>query len=372
MRIVHNERGVALALSIFALVIIGALVAGAFFMGMQEQRVGLNTIRFQEAFAAAEEGANRQIAPWNTGVNNMLVAGDSTTFTGTVAGASGWYRGSIVRLNDNLFYVRSEGFSVDSTARQHVGVLVRLRPFDFNIAAALKTQGNLKIGGSSQIDGNDQAPAGWTCPGLEPPLPGIMINDSTKITEVGCKDLKCVDGSSKVAQDTTMTSDSLTTFGEMSFDDLKQYATVIISGGTGTWKVQPSSSGGTCNTGNANNWGDPLNPGSACRGYFPVVWVNGDLNINGVQGQGVLIVDGNLDVQGGFDFFGPVIVRGALSTQGTGGHFNGGVIAANVNLEQNDVLGDAVINFSSCAVIKALQATAAGNLLTERSWANLY
>jgi hypothetical protein len=91
-----------------------------------------------------------------------------------------------------------------------------------------------------------------------------------------------------------------------------------------------------------------------------------------VQGQGVLIVDGNLDVQGGFDFFGPVIVRGALGTKGTGGHFNGGVIAANVNLEQNDVLGDAVINFSSCALIKALQGSAPGFLLRERSWANLY
>ena len=370
MRVVQNERGVALALSIFALVIIGALVAGAFFMGMQEQRVGLNTIRFQEAFAAAEEGANLQIAPWNTGVNNLLATGDSTAFNGTVFGAGGWYRGSIVRLNDQLFYVRSEGFSFDSTARQHVGLLVRLRPFAFDISAALKTQGNLKIGGSSQIDGHDQSPAGWTCGALEPPLPGIAINDSTNITTVGCTNLSCVDGSVKVDQDTTMTTDSLTTFGEMSFDDLKQYATHILA--AGTRKIEPSSSGGSCNLADQNNWGDPLNPGNDCGGHFPVVWVNGDLNINGVQGQGVLIVDGNLDVQGGFDFFGPVIVRGALSTQGTGGHFNGGVIAANVNLEQNDVLGDAVINFSSCALIKALQASAPGGLLQERSWVNLY
>jgi hypothetical protein len=370
MNAIRNERGVALALSIFALVIIGALVAGAFFMGMQEQRVGLNTLRFQEAFSAAEEGANRQLTPWNAEVNNLLAAGDSTTISGTVTGAGGWYRGSIVRLNDQLFYVRSEGFSFDSTARQHVGLLVRLRPFDFDIAAALETQGDLKIGGSSYIDGHDQAPTGWTCPALEPPLPGIMINDSTNITEVGCPGLTCVDGSVKVEQDTTMTVGSMTTFGEMSFDDLKQYATLIIAGGTR--KIEPSSSGGICTTSDQNNWGDPLNPSNDCGGHFPVVWVNGDLNVNGVQGQGVLIVDGNLNVQGGFDFFGPVIVRGALDTQGTGGHFNGGVIAANVNLEQNDVLGDAVITFSSCAIMKALQASAPGRLLKERSWANLY
>jgi len=370
MRAVTNERGVALAVSIFALVVIGALVAGAFFMGMQEQRVGRNTIQFQQAFAAAEEGANRQVANWNRDANNALVSGDSVIFAGTVVNARGWYRGSIRRLNDQLFFVRSEGFSFDSAARQHVGLLVRLRPFDFDIEAALKTQGDLKIGGSSYIDGHDQAPTGWTCPALEPPLPGIMINDSTKITEVGCPGLTCVDGSVKVDQDPTMTADSLTTFGEMSFDDLKQYATLFVSGGTR--KIKPELSGVTCDKSNLNNWGDPLHPGQPCGSYFPVVWVDGDLNINGEQGQGVLIVDGNLNVQGGFDFFGPVIVRGALDTQGTGGHFNGGVIAANVNLEQNDVLGDAVITFSSCAVIKALRASAPGALLTERSWVNLY
>jgi hypothetical protein len=85
----------------------------------------------------------------------------------------------------------------------------------------------------------------------------------------------------------------------------------------------------------------------------------------------VLVVDGDLDVQGGFEFYGPVIVKGRLSTQGTGGHFNGGLIAANINLDQNDVLGNAVIAYSSCAVVRALQNTAAAAPLRSRSWANL-
>ena len=36
----NGERGMALAVAIFALVVIGALVAGAFFAGYQEQRTG--------------------------------------------------------------------------------------------------------------------------------------------------------------------------------------------------------------------------------------------------------------------------------------------------------------------------------------------
>src|SRR5256885_8676651 len=38
--------------------------------------------------------------------------------------------------------------------------------------------------------------------------------------------------------------------------------------------------------------------------------------INGVQGQGILLVDGSLSVQGGFQWFGITIIRGTFSTAG--------------------------------------------------------
>jgi hypothetical protein len=160
------------------------------------------------------------------------------------------------------------------------------------------------------------------------------------------------------------------TFGDADFDGLRALANKIVP--AGNYQIQPSSTGLTCNRGVVSNWGSPLLPLDPCGNYFPVIWVEGDITINGVQGQGVLLVDGNLRVQGGFEFYGPVIVKGALSTQGTGGHFNGGVIAANINLDQNNVLGDAVITYSSCALERALQASAQGDLLRERSWVNLY
>jgi hypothetical protein len=83
-------------------------------------------------------------------------------------------------------------------------------------------------------------------------------------------------------------------------------------------------------------------------------------------------VNGDLNVSGGFRFFGPVIVRGNLKTTGTGGHFNGGVMAANVDLEQNTVLGNAVVRFSSCAVVKALSGSSPPMVARERSWVDLY
>src|SRR5438067_11217363 len=65
-RIPRNERGMALAVAIFALVVVGALVAGAFFAGTQEQRVGENQRRVQTSFGVAEAGAQERVLGWNS------------------------------------------------------------------------------------------------------------------------------------------------------------------------------------------------------------------------------------------------------------------------------------------------------------------
>lgn len=386
MKRLRNERGIALVVAIFALVVVGGLVAGALFVGTQEQRIGRNTLTQQQAFTAAEAANDGLVSSWNQELYNNMTVGASITTNGTAPDGQGWSRTTVQRLSQMLYLVRTDGFSKDSTARQRVGALMRLRPFQFNINASLKTQGQVRLGGSSYLSGVDQPPAGWTgCPALQDTLPGIRMPDPTQITTSGCNpsgnppDYPCMHGEPQdVVKDTTINASTLTTVGDIPFDSLKQYATKFLPGGNR--KIQPTLLGGQCNTAVLENWGEPLPTGTVanpavvpeCQTYFPIIWVEGNLNINGVRGQGVLIVNGDLDVQGGFEFFGPVIVRGVINTQGTGGHFNGGVIAANVNLDQNVVLGDAVINFSSCAVIKAVTASATAGLTRDRSWINLY
>ncbi len=70
--ILSNERGMALAVAIFALVVVGALVAGAFFAGTQEQRVGENTRRLTQSFGAAETGLNEAIRWWDPQIINRV------------------------------------------------------------------------------------------------------------------------------------------------------------------------------------------------------------------------------------------------------------------------------------------------------------
>ena len=370
MQRVGNERGIALAIAIFALVVIGGLVAGAMFVATQEQRVGRSTLRQRAAFDAAEAGVQEAALNWDPGYDSLQTGG-RVAARGAAPDARGWYERSIQRLGRTVFLVRADGFDRDSMARSRVGLLLKLEPLTFNINAALKTRGALTIDGSSYIDGNDAQPVGWTgCPALQPALPGMRIPDPAELTAAGCGSLRCVDGNPRVQQDATGAAAMLTTVGGTPFDSLEGYAAKVVGAGS-TNRPSPAAAG-SCNTADPYNWGDPLTPSAACGGYFPVVWAEGDIHVTGGQGQGVLIVNGNLTVTGGFQFFGPVLVRGMLSTRGAGGQFKGGVIAEDVDLEQAGVLGAAAIGYSSCALHKAMIFGATVSTLRQRSWVDLY
>ena len=371
-----RERGFALVGAVFALVIIASLIAGAFFAARQEMNIGRSSAGYTRAFGAAEAAMAAGVAQWNTGLFNGLAIGGSTTLNGTVPNNGGTYTLTATRLNNELFLLRAVGADPNGTSQRQLASLTRLQRIAMAFNASLTTRGQLKIGGSSFLDGVDQSPSGWSCPGFVPDtVAGIVTRDSTGISTSGCSNLSCVRGAPKVVNDPTITDSTFFKFGDLDWNELIAMATITYNGNTGPLnQVAPTLSGGLCNAGNLNNWGEPWRGAgtiAACAGYFPIIYVNGTLKLTGGRGQGILLVENDLEVQGGFEFYGPVIVRQQLSTQGTGGHFNGGVMAANVSLDQSTVLGDAIITYSSCAVTNALNGNASGRLLATRSWADL-
>jgi hypothetical protein len=375
MRAPQRERGFALVGAVFALVIIAALVAGGFFAARQELNVGRSSQTYQRAFDAAEAGLNSTVATWNTGTLNVLAAGDSTTYTATMPSNTGSYTAVVRRLNDELFLIRSVGQDPSGGSQRTIATITRLQLIQMDFNASLTTRGPLKIGGSSYIDGVDQDPTGWTCPSAQhDTLPGIMIRDSNQITTSGCSNYDCVRGDPKIQPDPTINDSTFFKFGDLDWNELVAMATKTYPSGTvGPMGPAPVGTATTCDQSVLNNWGEPRIPPivTGCQYYFPIIYVPGNLKLTGGVGQGILLVGNDLDVQGGAEFYGPVIVRGNLTTQGTGGHFNGGVMAANVDLEMSSVLGDAVITYSSCAITRALQYNAPGRLLAQRSWAEL-
>ncbi|HJU90950.1 MAG TPA: hypothetical protein VJ672_16315 [Gemmatimonadaceae bacterium] len=378
----HRREGFALAVAIAAIVVIGALIAGVYFTSTQEFRIGRNTLLQTRALTAAELGLNAMTTPvpngqWNPGVYNALASGATAPPVQVLPGDGSVDTVRVTKLNDMTFLAVSEGRAGNSQAaeaRRRLAVLLTLQIPQINMLAALVTRGNTHIGGSSFINGNDTSFTGWGCPPAGPAKPGIAISDPALITTSGCTGLSCVTGSPPVSTDPAAAdTNTYFKFGDTDWQRLTAMATKIASGNyTG---LAPSfNADNTCNMNDPNNWGDPQHVlgNAACQQYWPIVYAPGNIKINGGDGQGILLVEGDLEVMGGAEFFGPVIVRGRLKTTGTGGHFNGGVMAANVSLDQNTVLGDAVIRYSSCAINKALAGSSLPVFARGRSWVELY
>ena len=162
------------------------------------------------------------------------------------------------------------------------------------------------------------------------------------------------------------------------FDELKKMATLILTNSNPAASVPAYTAGVPvrCNTAVQTNWGEPQVKTDPCFDYFPVIYHNGDLKLQGDRGQGILLVEGDLTVTGSMIFYGPVFITGTLSTSGNGGggsKFYGGVIAGNVALDDlTKLAGGAEITYSSCALHRALSNTATPTSLAERSWVQLY
>jgi len=376
-----RKRGFALTVALVAIVIIGALIVGVFFAATQEFRIGRNTVLQARALTAAEYGLNGIVSTgqWNKAWNTTTTVGKLDTTRAYSPGDGSVDTVRVTYLGNGEFAITSEGrvgTIVGAQARKRLGAMVALNIPNVNILGALTTRGSTKIGGSSFIDGVDDSVSGWNCPSPAASKPGIAIADTTQITTSGCNN--CITGSPAISQTPLANNDSTyTQFGGVSFNDLAASADPSHSyptGGTFNGMV-PSYTGTSCNTGDPNNWGDPIRsvPATAyCSSYYPIIYSNGNLNVTGGVGQGMLLVNGDLSVAGGFQFFGIVIVTGHLKTTGTGGHFTGGVLAQNVDLEQNTVLGNAVITYSSCSSTYAMKSVASPILSTGRSWVDLY
>ncbi len=370
-----GERGFALAVSIFALVIIAALITGVFFAARQEMKIGENSVTAQRAFNAADAGINNAIANWNITAWNSIPNNASATFSGALPGGTGSWTGTIKRLNPQIFFVQVTGTDNHNLSTRTLGALTRLLIVQVSVRGALTTQNHLKIGGASYIDGVDTNPTGWSCPSVNDTLPGIDTADSSQINTSGCSGYTCVMGNPKIKQDNTLTDSNFTTFGDLNWNDLVSMANKVYSNSYGPASdFAPVGTATSCTTAVQDNWGDPMSPSSVpgCAGYFPIIYVNGDLKTTGGYGQGILIVNGDLSVQGGFQFFGPVIVKGTVTTQGTGGHFLGGLMASNLYDSTDVILGNAMVTYSSCALMKALQANSPGRWFRQRSWVDLF
>ena len=381
-RIPRNERGMALAVAIFALVVVGALVAGAFFAGTQEQRVGENQRRVQTSFGVAEAGGQERVLTWDpTSMNSrpQYPADSVAIATTTTPNGTGSYGGYSYKVGPNLFLIDITGRDNASAAgtiaggggaRQRLGLITRIAPVDFGIHASLTTLGGVSVAGNADVSGVDQPPTGWASCGVPGATqPGIR-NTGASVSSSGNG---VVIGNPPVVADPSLNSNSFQSFGGATYAQLAAKATITLP--AGNYTTGPVVTNGACDKTVLTNWGDGENPAAACGNYWPIIHITGTATLNNTQGQGILLVDGDLNVQGSYQFFGIVIIQGSLKTAGggtTSAHFWGGVMSKDATLGVQSLSGKATLNFSSCAILTALQATSAVSMLRSRGWAQLY
>ncbi len=124
-----SRRGLALAIALGAIAIIGALIAGVLFAATQEFRSTRGGLARVRALTAAEFGLNALMRPgdWQPSWNAIAVGGSVMTAYSPGDGSADSVR--IVKLAPSMFLAISEGRSSASPgeqARRRVSALIVL------------------------------------------------------------------------------------------------------------------------------------------------------------------------------------------------------------------------------------------------------
>jgi hypothetical protein len=384
------REGIALPIALAAIVAIGALIAGVFFASTQEYRVGRNTLISHRALQSAEAGLSTVQSSWKPAWTTDTRVGHTVKLSDTTIDESLVQR-QFTKVNPTTFWVTATavagGGSAQARSLKRLSSVIRVETPDFKIIGAITSRGGTNATGSATISGKDTVPAGWDCPEAGPQGAGIVVGDSATNASSGggCTGFSCVAGSPKVKDSTALASDTMTytKFGGFSYDSLTKLATKVLASGSVPNGLGPVvlADGVTCDANAALNWGDTLHvaPPSAprpCQYYYPTVWLKGDHDwtLNGGGGQGILLVDGDLKINGKFKWTGIVIVRGAIKVNGSssgGIKVVGAIAAMNRGNTGNSFSGNSSVQFSRCVINQVSAKLGVAATMKHRAWADL-
>jgi hypothetical protein len=374
-----DRRGIALITALFGVVVLAVLMSGMYFTSNQEYRGTRNALVEQRAFAIAEYGLNSEISNWDRTRNQIQSFGigaiDSTKVY-PAQGDTAWVK--VTRLTDNSFWVVSDGYANMGNqleSRRQTSAFVRIAYPTIKPKGAITAAGNVNLQGSAQVDGDDAHPAGWTnCGALGATVPAVTVPPGANVN-TGPQNLQSTPGVSYDAA--AADSNTYVRYGSESWNSLTANADIKMVGGVYNADLAPIGTATTCNKSVQTNWGEPYRPGTVvgCYGYFPIIYVNGDLHMNGSgRGQGILLVNGDLEINGQLDFYGIVIVRDDILKSNGTAVVHGAVFAANLTLADplSWMTGNQDVYYSKCAVESALAGSAILVRVLERHWVQVF
>jgi hypothetical protein len=389
----RSERGVALVLAVFAMVVIGALVAGTVLVGRLEFQSSQAALHAAAAQEAAEAGLAERIDDWDVMLyNEMPFGADSAILGGIVEmGQSGSYveySDRVTRFNNTMFLIESTGRRLGAggavLAERTVAGFMRLARPTVSVNAAVTVTDPIQFNGNAfTVAGVNGNPPGWDdCD----PVRGDNLDDLVGIrsstgTGVTSSDLDNVSGSPVpyVDNDPSITSETFQAYLDYTYETLAAQDNVKELPLTTPYLFTPIvelTDATQCDRDFALNMGEPRRPPlltvPPCYGYFPVVHGTGNRTkmASNSRGQGTLLIDGDLELQGGFEWNGIIIVRGSIQIAGTGNKIWGALLSESIT-EDNSIGGNVEITYSACAIAKAVQGASLPVPLRTRSWVSV-
>lgn len=390
MRPASDERGFILPVALLVLVLLTLIAATVLYAARSDYRAAQSARDAAVALAAADAGAARTVALWSQVVPSLPAPGDSLDLGWETLPDGSRYRvvlyrapvGPLEPSPDRVVMYTTGRVRPPGDARRSIATVVEPGggpgSVDFCCEGGVKTAGRLDVSGAPgpanlptpEVDGTDGTPLVWPptlCSDTPADAAGVMVADAGDVREGRNGD---IDGLPPVATDASITPSDFTDLGGgLTYSALAAAATTSFVGDQ-TLAPAPSVVGTECDTSDPNNWGSPLTPGGVCGDHLPLVHVAGSLHLTGGgQGQGILLVDGDLRVDQNAVFYGVIVVLGTLDVR-DGGELHGGVmVRGNADGSgRSSVRGPGSIHYSSCAVERAQAAVEGGGGATERTW----
>lgn len=339
-RRLKGEGGFALAMAIFALVLLAAVVAGGYFSASQEYQIGRGMRSLTTSIYAGEAGINEILDDWDPQQMFQLAAGDTLTFGPTTLEGGGSYIGRVIRVGlpadsvKRYFYIETVGRPpLPSLGERRQSLVVRARYPRICCDAAMRAYDDVLFtgGGQERIYGSDSNVSAWGAicdPYTFGDTAGVNAGSPSDINKPSL-----IYGNPPVVSDYPGASEGQIFFPDYTWADLVALADHHLADGAEFNGSTMSVTNGECNREDQYNLGAPESTSHPCFEYFPVIHVNGTATFKAGDIQGIFLIEEDLHVQGPVDVYGIILVRNDLFMQGPSSFYGYGWVGDDVEFQ---------------------------------------
>jgi hypothetical protein len=375
-----------MALALFAMATLALALAASLIVGSSDIRATRNYRGATQVHFAAESAIAQalQIANKANGIGVVDYRNDVYNVWGTMFGTGArsftplsGFTYTVASLLDNANPTQAGWFRATATGPENVRNVVSARIVRSNIPStapgaiylATDNQTNATFNGNTfQIDGNDHNYTGGAGPGAA--IPGLSTrrdsNTQEAISSLSNNQMADVKGLGYVAGSPPVPS-VLTSATAPSVAQVDTIVQDMLNNAGGNLVTSSNSE--------INNSDLPSLPGwqAGSSGIFPTPKVTHFTDPNGVtfkgggnvMGAGIMIVDGDLRIQGTIDFYGLIIVRGRTTVGSTHVEGNANIWGSLWTDDVNMVVaGNSFVYYSTQALTLANSVVNAGLLPT--------